>query len=69
MVATHFQDEAEYCDRVVLVYHGRLIAEGSPDDLKDRARSRNKWKNLVFIFHSLPAKILSVLAESSPPAA
>lgn len=41
MVTTHFQDEAEYCDRVVLVYHGRLIAEGSPDDLKDRARSRN----------------------------
>jgi ABC-2 type transport system ATP-binding protein len=38
MVTTHFLDEAEYCDRVGLVYRGRLIAEGSPDDLKDRAR-------------------------------
>ncbi len=34
MVTTHFMDEAEYCDRIGLVYHGRLIASGSPDDLK-----------------------------------
>jgi ABC-type multidrug transport system ATPase subunit len=39
MVTTHFLDEAEYCDRVGLVYQGRMIAEGSPDELKDRARS------------------------------
>jgi ABC-type multidrug transport system ATPase subunit len=32
-------DEAEYCDRIGLVYNGRLIAEGSPDDLKDQART------------------------------
>jgi ABC-2 type transport system ATP-binding protein len=36
MVTTHFMDEAEYCDRVALVYRGRVIAEGSPDDLKSR---------------------------------
>ncbi len=39
MVTTHFLDEAEYCDRVALVYQGRVIALGSPDDLKDRIRS------------------------------
>jgi ABC-2 type transport system ATP-binding protein len=39
MVTTHFLDEAEYCDRVGLVYRGRVIAEGSPDDLKDEART------------------------------
>jgi ABC-2 type transport system ATP-binding protein len=39
MVTTHFLDEAEYCDRVGLVYQGRIIAEGTPDDLKDEARS------------------------------
>jgi len=27
-------DEAEYCDRIGLVYHGQLIASGSPDELK-----------------------------------
>jgi ABC-2 type transport system ATP-binding protein len=35
MVTTHFMDEAEYCDRIALVYRGQLIAEGTPDDLKD----------------------------------
>ncbi len=34
MVTTHFLDEAEYCDRIGLVYRGRLIAKGSPDELK-----------------------------------
>ncbi len=31
MVTTHFMDEAEYCDRIGLVYHGKLIASGTPD--------------------------------------
>ena len=39
LVTTHFLDEAEYCDRVALIYRGRVIAAGSPDDLKDQART------------------------------
>jgi ABC-2 type transport system ATP-binding protein len=34
LVTTHFMDEAEYCDRISLIYHGRSIAMGSPDELK-----------------------------------
>ena len=34
MVTTHFMDEAEYCDRIALVLHGKIIAAGSPDQLK-----------------------------------
>jgi ABC-type multidrug transport system ATPase subunit len=37
MATTHFLDEAEYCDRIGLIYRGRMIAEGSPDDLKAQA--------------------------------
>ena len=37
MVTTHFMDEAEYCDRIGLVYRGQLIAHGTPDDLKRQA--------------------------------
>jgi ABC-2 type transport system ATP-binding protein len=37
MVTTHFMDEAEYCDRIGLVYRGKLIASGSPDALKASA--------------------------------
>ena len=40
MVTTHFMDEAEYCDRIGLVYHGKLIASGTPDDLKAQAATR-----------------------------
>jgi len=39
MVTTHFMDEAEYCDRIALVYRGKLIALGTPDDLKLRVVS------------------------------
>jgi ABC-2 type transport system ATP-binding protein len=34
MVTTHFMDEAEYCDRIGLVFRGQLIANGTPDELK-----------------------------------
>ena len=34
IVTTHFMDEAEYCDRIGLVFRGKLIALGRPDDLK-----------------------------------
>ncbi len=37
VVTTHFMEEAEYCDRVALVFRGRIIAEGTPDALKQQA--------------------------------
>ena len=33
-VTTHYMDEAEYCDRVAMIYRGELIAIGSPATLK-----------------------------------
>ncbi|MHB8707932.1 MAG: ABC transporter ATP-binding protein [Desulfuromonadales bacterium] len=33
-VTTHYMDEAEYCDRLGLVYRGELIALGTPAELK-----------------------------------
>jgi ABC-2 type transport system ATP-binding protein len=40
MVTTHFMDEAEYCDRIGLVFRGQLIAVGSPDSLKREATTK-----------------------------
>jgi ABC-2 type transport system ATP-binding protein len=37
MVTTHYMDEAEYCDRIALIYKGQNIATGTPDDLKNKA--------------------------------
>jgi ABC-2 type transport system ATP-binding protein len=37
LVTTHFMEEAEYCDRIALIYRARAIASGSPDELKAKA--------------------------------
>jgi ABC-2 type transport system ATP-binding protein len=34
LVTTHYMDEAEQCDRLAFILDGRLIASGSPTDLK-----------------------------------
>lgn len=41
LVTTHFMDEAEYCDRISLFYHGETIAVGTPQQLKDMAKADN----------------------------
>lgn len=33
-VTTHYMDEAEHCNQIGLMYGGKLIAEGNPDELK-----------------------------------
>ena len=35
-VTTHYMDEAEYCDRLAMIYRGELVAIGTPDELKDQ---------------------------------
>jgi ABC-2 type transport system ATP-binding protein len=40
-VTTHYMDEAEYCDRLGLVYRGQLIAMGTPYALKTEAMKEN----------------------------
>ena len=39
MVTTHFMDEAEYCDRVGLIYRGKCIAIDTPEALQASVRS------------------------------
>jgi ABC-2 type transport system ATP-binding protein len=34
LVTTHFLDEAEYCNNIILINAGKLIASGSPSELK-----------------------------------
>jgi ABC-2 type transport system ATP-binding protein len=37
LVTTHFMEEAEYCDRVALIYRAREIATGTPEELRGKA--------------------------------
>ena len=34
LVTTHFMEEAEYCDRLVIMAHGRILAEGTSQSIK-----------------------------------
>ena len=45
LLSTHYLNEAEWCDRVGLMRRGRLIAEGTPDELKDDATQRSGQDN------------------------
>lgn len=64
MVTTHFMEEAEYCDRLVIMSQGELLAEGTPEELKSRFRTReNPDPNMEETFISL------VESDSQEPAA
>jgi len=34
LVTTHFMEEAEYCDRVVIMDRGKVLTEGTPEQIK-----------------------------------
>jgi ABC-2 type transport system ATP-binding protein len=36
-VTTHYMDEAEYCNRLALIYRGKIVALGTPTELKQHA--------------------------------
>src|SRR5260370_759807 len=46
-VTTHYMDEAEYCNRLALMYRGELVALGTPSEL------RRGSINGVLLLHSV----------------
>jgi ABC-2 type transport system ATP-binding protein len=35
-VSTHYMEEAEYCNRIALIFRGKLVALGTPTELKQK---------------------------------
>jgi ABC-2 type transport system ATP-binding protein len=58
-VTTHYMDEAEYCDRIALIYRGELIANGSPASLK----TEQMPEQVLEIVCERPADALSAVAR------
>jgi ABC-2 type transport system ATP-binding protein len=42
IVTTHFMEEAEYCDRVAIMDAGRVLAQGTPAELRTHARLKER---------------------------
>nr|WP_209809549.1 ABC transporter ATP-binding protein [Ammoniphilus resinae] len=36
LVSTHYMDEAETCDKIGFIFFGKLLVEGTPQELKER---------------------------------
>jgi ABC-2 type transport system ATP-binding protein len=41
IVTTHFMEEAEYCDRIIILDGGTVLAEGAPGDIRAQATRRD----------------------------
>jgi ABC-2 type transport system ATP-binding protein len=61
LVSTHYMEEAEYCNRLILMNRGRMIAEGSPGEL--RARPGIEFDNRRSARPSLEDVFVSLVAE------
>jgi ABC-2 type transport system ATP-binding protein len=42
LVTTHFMEEAEYCDHLVLMSQGEILAQGTPSEIKAKVRRADK---------------------------
>jgi len=58
LLTTHILEEAEHCDRVGILHQGRLVAVGTPDELKARVGG-----DVVVVRTSDPAGLQSQIRE------
>jgi ABC-2 type transport system ATP-binding protein len=60
-VTTHYMDEAEYCNRLALMYRGKLVASGSPSELK-----HNSVRGDLLLLECSPLGRAVEVLESAP---
>jgi ABC-2 type transport system ATP-binding protein len=58
-VTTHYMEEAEYCDRLALIYRGELAAVGTPSELKHKLMQ----DQVLLLTCDRPQDALAVTAE------
>ena len=50
VITTHFMEEAEYCDRIVIQDAGRLLALGTPKEVRKQAREKETSLTMEEVF-------------------
>lgn len=66
LVSTHYMDEAERCDRLILMDQGRLVALDSPDNLEHRATKY--FGQLLIVTTPEPKKTYALVKNIFPSA-
>ena len=49
IITTHFMEEAEYCDRIMIQDHGEMLVLGSPEEIRSRMGMPEAGMNEIFI--------------------
>jgi ABC-2 type transport system ATP-binding protein len=60
-VTTHYMEEAEYCNRLALIFRGRIVALGTPSELK-----RNSMKGELLLVACAPLGDAVEVLQSAP---
>jgi ABC-2 type transport system ATP-binding protein len=60
-VTTHYMDEAEYCNRLALIFRGKMVALGTPSELK-----RNSMKGELLLVECEPLGSAVEVLHSAP---
>jgi ABC-2 type transport system ATP-binding protein len=58
-VTTHYMEEASHCNRLAFIYRGRLIAEGTPDQIREQATQQR----ILEVAVANPDAALEVIAD------
>jgi ABC-2 type transport system ATP-binding protein len=60
-VTTHYMEEAEYCNRLALIFRGKLVALGTPSELK-----QNSMKGELLLVECEPLGRAVEMLQSAP---
>jgi ABC-2 type transport system ATP-binding protein len=69
IVTTHFMEEAEYCDHVAIMDAGRVLAQGTPAEIRLRARAAEREPTMEDAFIAIVEKSREAAAPDSMGAA
>ena len=54
LVSSHVMDEAERCHRLLLMREGRIIADGSPDEIRERTGAADIEQAFLHLVETQP---------------
>jgi ABC-2 type transport system ATP-binding protein len=60
-VTTHYMEEAEYCNRLALIFRGKMVALGTPSELK-----KNSMQGELLLVECAPLGSALEILQSSP---